>query len=105
MLIESVTSSLVDRCTKVTWKQEHGGLNVNCFELVSCSSVALILREDVGSPQTSNFRFVRMQKQLLSKETHQSGCIQNDLVLHKLFEDAIAVLRLAGGDDNSAGKN
>ena len=46
----------------------------------------------------------RMQKQLLSKETHQSGCIQNDLVLHKLFEDAIAVLRLAGGDDNSAVK-
>ena len=30
MLIEGVTPSLVDRCTKVTWKKEHG-----CFDLVS----------------------------------------------------------------------
>lgn len=75
------------------------------IELVSRSSVAVISREDVGSLQTSNFRFFRMQKELLSNEFYQSGCIQNDPVLHKLFEDAIAVLRLAGADENSAGKN
>lgn len=61
----------------------------------------MISREDVGSLKTSNFRFFRMQKELLSNEFNQSGCIQNDPVLHKLFEDAIAVLRLAGADDNS----
>ncbi|CAH3173670.1 unnamed protein product, partial [Porites evermanni] len=71
-------------------------------ELVSRSSVAVISREDVESLETSNFRFFRMQKELLSNEFNQSGCIQNDPVLHKLFEDAIAVLRLAGADDNSA---
>ena len=79
--------------------------SVDSFELVSRSSVAVITREDVGSLQTSNFRFFRMQKELLSNEFNQSGCIQNDPVLHKLFEDAIAVLRLAGADDNSVGKN
>lgn len=72
---------------------------------MSCSSVAVISREDVGSLQTSNFLFLRMQKELLSNETNQSGWIQKDPVLHKLFEDAIAVLRLAGADDNSVGKN
>ena len=46
-----------------------------------------------------------MQKELLSNEFNQSRCIQNDPVLHKLFEEAIAVLRLAGADDNSVGKN
>jgi len=102
MLIEAVTYSLVDRCTKATCKQ-HGGLKVSI--LVSRSSVAVISREDVGSLQTSNFRFFRMQKELLSGEFNQSGCIQNDPVLHKLFQDAIAVLRLAGADDNSVGKN
>lgn len=84
-----------------TWRTK----SVDCFELVSRSSVAVITREDVGSLQTSNFRFFRMQKELLSNEFNQSGCIQNDPVLHKLFEDAIAVLRLAGADDNSVGKN
>ena len=72
---------------------------------MSRSSVAVISREDVGSLKTSNFRFFRMQKELLSNEFNQSRCIQNDPVLPKLFEDAIAVLRLAGADDNSVGKN
>ena len=78
--------SLVDRCTKATWKQEHGTWRTSLRSM-------------------ANFRFFRMQKELLSNEFNQSGCIQNDPVLHKLFEDAIAVLRLAGADDNSVGKN
>ena len=107
MLIEAVTYRWLTAVQKLLGSRnmEDYIKSVDWFELVSRSSVAVISREDVGSLQTSNFRFFRMQKELLSNEFNQSGCIQNDPVLHKLFEDAIAVLRLAGADDNSVGKN
>ncbi len=48
---------------------------------------------------------LKMQKRPSISETKEDICdIQNDLVVQKLFEDAIEVLRLAGADEKATGK-
>ena len=64
MLIEGVTPSLVDRCTKVTWKKEHG-----CFDLVSSQADHPLLVGAVVDGNLSNDLSLFIDQEIHMKNT------------------------------------